>query len=105
MDKTVIKKIRFNERKIKRIEKAAFSEGLNFSDYLRLHMRKSIPQHQELREFISNITKEINQIGKMINQIAIYSNQGIMNGEDKTQLFRHLKEVAMKLDEAMEFYL
>ena len=68
-------------------------------------MRKSIPQHQELREFISNITKEINQIGKMINQIAIYSNQEIMNSDDKIRLFGYLREVALKLDEAMEFYL
>lgn len=105
MGKTVVKKIRFSEIEIRRIEKAALAEELSFSEYLRLHIRKGVPQHQELREFISNITKEINQIGKMINQIAIYSNQGIMNGEDKTQLFRHLKEVAMKLDVAMEFYL
>lgn len=101
MEKTIIKKIRFSEREIKRIEKAAFSEGLNFSDYLRLHMRKNMPQHQELREFISNITKEINQIGKMINQIAIYSNQGIMNSDDKIRLFGYLREIALKLDETL----
>jgi hypothetical protein len=103
MGKTVVKKIRFSEIEIRRIEKAALAEELSFSEYLRLHIRKGVPQHQELREFISNITKEINQIGKRVNQIAIHSNQGIMNSEDKIRMFGYLKEVALKLDEAIEF--
>lgn len=104
MARMIVKKIRFTERDLRRIERKALTEGLNFSEYLRLHTSGGTLRFSELIEFINNITVDINKIGKRINKIVIHSNQSVMVTEEKTMLNYYLKEINLKLDKAMELY-
>lgn len=104
MSKKIVKKIRFDEADIRRVEQDARAEGKNFSEYMRELTRREPAQHPEVIDVFNKLINEINHIGININQIARSANEGVLTYEDKKRLFAYLKTINKKVKEAIDLY-